>query len=373
MSREPKIALHHGASICAENVEHDRTASPEAKAWSEKLRRQLRSGHTNSADHDPRRNAMDHTIDCSEEDDSDDGANCETNHVYKLQVLYGTNLQGADMHAFSSAPRTSDPYVVALCSEKELARSAITPQSVFPLFRKLRNLGTARDGFSVDIPNEIAFANTDRAKAPELVLQVYDHDSIGSDNFLGEARLRADDLSSAINCKITRALQPSKTPKHHDQKFVGGELHFAGHLVAGKPSLVVHVLGAHDLDVPTQDSCKHVPPDSNTAWGKKGGVRLSPPANHTEVAMISSFVICYWDGEEIGRTDVKRNTRCPRWGDDPENVFQVSLSTTQTGRDARVWRRQYCPELKFEVFDTVFCCIQTKACVGHLFLSISLS
>ena len=34
--------------------------------------------------------------------------------VYKLQILYATNIQGADANMFSASPRTSDAYVVAV-------------------------------------------------------------------------------------------------------------------------------------------------------------------------------------------------------------------------------------------------------------------
>ena len=40
--------------------------------------------------------------------------------VYKLQILYATNIQGADANMFSASPRTSDAYVVVSYLGEEL-------------------------------------------------------------------------------------------------------------------------------------------------------------------------------------------------------------------------------------------------------------
>lgn len=278
------------------------------------------------------------------EDESD-----QSSRVYRLQVLYGTNLLGADIGIFSRAPRTSDPYLVVTYCGDEVARSAVTQKSTTPLFRSLQNAkATKRSVFCVDVPNEVAFANAGRAKAPELVIQVYDHDSIGSGNFLGETRLRALDLLSAVGRRVARALKPmhgSTTGQMH-HKFVGGEVHIAGHLVSGQPHLMVHVIEARDL------ATNHTEVATLSTKALIRGMRSM--TKEKDFVAMSSFVICYWNGKEVGRTDVQRRKECPQWGNDTENVFEVNLNL-QNESNQRVSREQYCPELRFEVYDTVLC------------------
>ena len=271
----------------------------------------------------------------------------QSSRVYRLQILYGTNLHGADIGIFSRAPRTSDPYLVVTYCGDEIARSAVTHESTTPLFRSLQNATTTtRNFFCVDVPNEVAFANAGRAKAPELVVQVYDHDTIGSGNFLGETRLRALDLLSAVGRRVARALKPMQgsTTGQTEHKFVGGEVHIAGHLVSGQPHFMVHVIEARDLATTHSEVA---PPSTKTLVR---GVR--PMTKGKDFFAISPFVICYWNGEEVGRTDVQRRTECPRWGGDPENVFQVNLNLKNKSNQRVSWG-QYCPELQFEVYDTV--------------------
>ena len=332
-------------------MQHDRTASLEAKAWSEKLSQRLLLGHASSIISSPHDNDTNADTLSSEGDNFGEEGSHKRKIVYKLQVLYGTNLQGADIKVFSSAPRTSDPYVVAKCHGKELARSAVTPQSIYPLFRRLQHSGSGSDVFCVDIPNEVAFANVNRANAAELILQVYDHDSMGSDNFLGEARLRALELRSAVGRRIVKQLNPIKD--RTDQGYVGGEVHVAGHLVPAKPHLMVHIVEAHDLHIPAHSAGKAL--HTSKTQRQRRGMRLPRVVNSTKIPVVSPFVICYWDGKEIGRTDVRRQTRYPRWDDDAENAFRVDFSINEEIAKDRIWRRQYCPTLRFEVYNTAIC------------------
>ena len=278
----------------------------------------------------------------------------QSNCVYRLQILYGTNLQGSDFGVFSRAPRTSDPYLVVSYRGNEIARSTVTQQSTTPLFKSLQNATTTRCGFCVDVPNEIAFASTDRARAPELIVQVYDHDSIGSGNFLGETRLRALDLRSAVGRRVAKNLKPKQgnTTRQSEHKFVGGELHIAGHLISGQPHLMVHVIGACDFALKRSRALAL----STT----KTSVRGILPLTKGDFFAMSIFVICYWEGKEVGRTDVQRQTECPKWGGDPENVFRVNLNMGKERDDHRVSLRKYSPELRFEIYDAVLCRLKNK-------------
>lgn len=289
-------------------------------------------------------------MDNIEEDMINEAKDDQPNLVYKLQILYGTNLQGADISVFSRTPNTSDPYVVVTYCANELARSAITPQSTTPLFRSVQGSSSTRGVFCVDVPNEVAFANAGRAKAPELVVQVYDHDNIGVGNFLGETRLRALDLRSAVGRRIVKSLKPMQreSTDHNIDKFVGGEMHMAGHLVSGQPHFMVHILEAHNLPAKCVGNLAPLP--SNNLAHKFGTHSLAKKGNSVTV---SPFVICYWDEKEVGRTDVQHRTECPRWGGDPENVFRASLSLSDEIQNQRVWRSQYCPVLRFELYDAV--------------------
>ena len=116
---------------------------------------------------------------------------------------------------------------------------------------------------------------------------------------------------------------------------------------------MVHIVEAHDLDIPAHSAGK--PLHTSKTQIQQRGKRLPRVGNSTKIPVVSPFVICYWDGKEIGRTDVRRQTRCPRWGDDPENAFKVDLSINEESAKDRIWRRQYCPALRFEVYNTAIC------------------
>ena len=91
--------------------------------------------------------------------------------VYKLQILYATNIQGADANMFSASPRTSDAYVVVSYLGEELARSAVTLKSTAPLFRAQMASPTS-PLFSVDIPHAIVFASD--SQNPEIIIELHD-------------------------------------------------------------------------------------------------------------------------------------------------------------------------------------------------------
>ena len=248
--------------------------------------------------------------------------------VYKLQILYATNIQGADANMFSSSPRTSDAYVIVSYLGQEFARSAVTLKSTMPLFRAQMACPTA-PLFSVDIPHAIAFASG--PQNPPIIVEVYDYVPRGNDVFLGAASLSSLDLRLAVGRRVVRALQ-SKGTRNNRNSLVGGEIHMAGHLIPGEPHFVVRVLEAHEL------SANHRP--TNPASFK----RLIPGSGE-----VSPFVICYWEGKEVGRTDIKHKTRHPRWHP-LGNSFKIFVDP---GKLPVSCSDSSHPELCFEVYDTV--------------------
>lgn len=60
-----------------------------------------------------------------------------------------------------------------------------------------------------------------------------------------------------------------------------------------------------------------------------------------------------WNGVEVGRTNIKRNTSWPQWDGDPQNVFVLPLEKPSKGTRARDWRRTYRPSVKVEVYDMI--------------------
>ena len=249
--------------------------------------------------------------------------------VYKLQILYATNIQGADANMFSASPRTSDAYVVVSYLGEELARSAVTLKSTAPLFRAQMASPTS-PLFSVDIPHAIVFASD--SQNPEIIIELHDRVPRGKDIILGVASLSPADLRLAVGRRIVKALQSKESRNNNRSSLVGGEVHVAGHLVPGEPHFVVQVLEAQGL------SAFHRP--TNPA----SFTRLIPGSGE-----VSPFVICYWEGTEVGRTDIKHKTRHPRWNP-LGNTFQIFVNP---GKLPISCSDSSHPELCFEVYDTV--------------------
>ena len=139
--------------------------------------------------------------------------------VYKLQILYATNIQGADANMFSASPRTSDAYVVVSYLGEELARSAVTLKSTAPLFRAQMASPTS-PLFSVDIPHAIVFASD--SQNPEIIIELHDRVPRGKDIILGVASLSPADLRLAVGRRIVKALQSKESRNNNRSSLVGG-------------------------------------------------------------------------------------------------------------------------------------------------------
>jgi len=321
---------------CAENV-HYQSASPEITELCKKMQSTLDTV-TNPADH-----KTSHSIVPNQLLQSNCDRIARSDFVYKLQILYGTNFQALHTTTvFSASSRTNslDPYIVVYCEGCQLARSAVTPKSTTPLFRSLRNSSSEDNAFCVEIPNRVAFAHLDDAKDSGISIRLYDHDTIGSDTFLGEVRLGSLDLTLATGRRLIKSLQPMRSSvRQWEQNLVGsGEVHVVGHLVSGQPRMIVSIIEACQLT-----SAKIPRPSSAPLYS-------TIATKATCAAVASPFVICHTAKNELFRTEIALNNNHPLWRHRAQNTFHFHLSPIATTA------YKGCPELHFDFYDTVYMC-----------------
>ena len=221
-----------------------------------------------------------------DEDDDDRLARELAEKVYKLQVLRASDLLKTDTFGLT------DAYVVCLIDGKEVGRSEVTEHSLNPVWAHC----------AFDIPSELAFSN----KTVDICLQAYDYDLVGKGDFLGEVRLKPEDLQrmredgGAEKYKLKPL--PGMLATDKASKSVGGALHLAGHFIRGTPRFGLHVIDCQELA------------SADSTFGVRG---WSDP-----------YVEIYWDGDKLGATSVRgRRVMIPRaqflsWCPPPDETIQ---------------------------------------------------
>lgn len=276
--------------MCAGSVKQDGSASRETKAWAILLQGCLDRRELNSACAGQKIAQSESLDDWTEEEEVDvseeeDNTQC----TYKLQILYATDLVGADSNLFKRSEETSsDPFCIVLFDGTEVARSAVTHHSLNPIFRAASI--EKRAGCFVDVPYEMVFGASTQRESFEYILQVYDYDKVGRGDFLGEVRLSRSDLRDAVGRRVSKALQPAVGGTRNENRFVGGHLHFAAHLLPAETRIELHVVEANDLALPISQVVKA---SSKQNALLRLGARAIDSVKESLEPSLNPFAICY--------------------------------------------------------------------------------
>lgn len=277
-----------------ENILNDSSSSQETKSWGYLLvacldQEARGSKPCGKADLAKKETVVDESLKSDEQTEySDDNDFENAQMVYKLQILYATDLVGDQRR------KVPNPLCIVLCNGAEIARSAVTPHSTNPIFRTAsenKNLG-----FCVEVSRWMAFSATAQARTSEYVIQVYSYATVAQSEFLGEVRLAPADLRDAIGQRLAKALKPMIVGTHGlaENKFVGGKLHFVGHLLPAEPRFALHVVAASDLAHPSAGQLIQVH-DTAQQGGlvRRLGARAIKGIKESLKPSLNPFAICY--------------------------------------------------------------------------------
>lgn len=211
--------------------------------------------------------------------------------VYKLQLLYATDLLKKDSRILSGG-QNPDTFCVVLFDGAEVAKSEVTPHSANPIFRT--GLNNKNLGFCVRVPRETVFGESQSTRRLEYVVQVYNKDGVGPCTFLGEIRLTSEELRQAVGRRAAKKLQPmiGGSAGKGDNRFVGGLLHYVGHLIPAQPHFALQIVEAKDLS----SSSGQVPERHDTCSQgvvRREGAHKSHALQEVLESGLNPFAVCY--------------------------------------------------------------------------------
>ena len=233
------------------------------------------------------------------DDDNADGR--KPREWLHVNIRKALNLAKADT-AILGMGGSSDPYVVVFFNRERVWDSKVINNNQNPEWNDGDEFPVPMRGFTFG--------------PPELRIAIYDKDTVGEDEFLGQVFLTGDEVLKMDKKIVMQKKLEARMGVAKEALAIGGEIFLSTHVTL-EPSFL-SMVDKFDLCLPYDVVAVHVADAKKLPKSDRMG--LSDP-----------YVVVYWMGEEVARTKTIQESLNPKWDNEfflfaiPQNLDLMEL------------------------------------------------